>query len=549
MVGPAVADCGEVDASTVAAGSVCTYSSVGWYRDFLGNCTDCRIDAVALHLYYCSDQDQMNKIMALYAVAQRPIWLTEFACNAPESESQPITFAQALLPRLESLDIVQRYSWFISYCGGCTATDLLYDGIMSAQGAGASALTAFGSFYAHFDSSSMWTVSAANPTVRIDCGAAAMSWDSDGVRWLADDLFRTAANGSAGHTQPLFSGATVALPTSSAVALPSSFVFQSLRSGPVLYTLPVATAGTYSLTLLFSDPWSTAVSQRVFSVLVQGVVREASVDVFQRAGGANRAIAISFDVTADANPAPTPMAVTVQLQSVSGSLEEPIITALTLQSSSTGGSSSPAGVSPVYANVGGSSFTDASNRTWLSHADFTRWTTSSGSDGALSVGVSSTPILGAPADLALVYQSYAQGSGLSVIRVPAPASGVWLLTLMFLEPYWSEPGGRVFSVHVQGEMVRPSLDVFVSAGGVDRAFDLTVPATVTPSMPWIVIQLTSMVDQPILSGITAVPSNLGTTKGSTPNAAAAAWGGWGGSPFSISAWIAIAMAGGIGWRR
>ncbi|KYR01393.1 phosphoribosylglycinamide formyltransferase [Tieghemostelium lacteum] len=149
LVGPGVADCGPTP------GGGCLYDSVQWYKDFLGNCTGCRVDAVSLHLYYCSATDMMNKITKLYEATGKPVWLTEFACDNPQPQNQDtvVTFATSLLKQLEGSLMVQRYSWFIHWCKGCSASGLLYSSLLNNDSADGS-LTPIGVYYSNFVSNS-----------------------------------------------------------------------------------------------------------------------------------------------------------------------------------------------------------------------------------------------------------------------------------------------------------------------------------------------------------------------------------------------------------
>ncbi|KAK5584409.1 hypothetical protein RB653_006020 [Dictyostelium firmibasis] len=147
LVAPGVADCGQ------QLGGDCTYSTLDWYKQFLGNCSNCRIDAVSLHLYYCNADDMMNKINNLYQLTKKPVWLTEFACNNPTNQDSVVNFAKALLPRLENSTQVDRYSWFIPFCGGCHSTDLLYSSLYNDQ-TGNGNLTPIGKYYSSFQTNS-----------------------------------------------------------------------------------------------------------------------------------------------------------------------------------------------------------------------------------------------------------------------------------------------------------------------------------------------------------------------------------------------------------
>ena len=59
-------------------------------------------------------------------------------------------------------------------------------------------------------------------------------------------------------------------------------------------------AGTYHVTLVFADNQSTAIGQRVFDILGNGVTVGAAFDAFKSAGAANKATTFSFDITTTA---------------------------------------------------------------------------------------------------------------------------------------------------------------------------------------------------------------------------------------------------------
>jgi len=56
-------------------------SGIAWYKSFFAGCTGCRIHAMAVH-YYGTDATQMiNYLIELHNTFNRPIWVTEFACQ------------------------------------------------------------------------------------------------------------------------------------------------------------------------------------------------------------------------------------------------------------------------------------------------------------------------------------------------------------------------------------------------------------------------------------------------------------------------------------
>lgn len=72
-------------------------------------------------------------------------------------------------------------------------------------------------------------------------------------------------------------------------------VYGSRRFGPSFgYSIPVASAGTYRVTLLFAEPVFTATGKRVFDVSAEGTRRIAGLDLFA-AGGSKGAVTRTFD--------------------------------------------------------------------------------------------------------------------------------------------------------------------------------------------------------------------------------------------------------------
>ena len=87
---------------------------------------DIRIDVIALHWYDWGSDPQnsintdpqsifnrfksyLNQVYNLYGL---PIWITEFNANKYRSVEVNRQFMELAIPYLESLDFVERYSWF-----------------------------------------------------------------------------------------------------------------------------------------------------------------------------------------------------------------------------------------------------------------------------------------------------------------------------------------------------------------------------------------------------------------------------------------------------
>lgn len=116
---------------------------------------DIRIDVIALHWYDWSanplntpnenPQNIFNRFAGylenVHNLYGLPIWITEFNANKHRTEQVNREFMQLALPYLESLDYVERYSWFEPVSG----TADYYDSQNN--------LTLIGDFYKHHESS------------------------------------------------------------------------------------------------------------------------------------------------------------------------------------------------------------------------------------------------------------------------------------------------------------------------------------------------------------------------------------------------------------
>ena len=87
---------------------------MAWMQQFLDACKGCRVDAIAIHSYWCSLGGVQNLINS-YKRFGKKIWLTEFACAAPGvdvSMQGQIKFMKEVVPWLEQEDVVEKYAWF-----------------------------------------------------------------------------------------------------------------------------------------------------------------------------------------------------------------------------------------------------------------------------------------------------------------------------------------------------------------------------------------------------------------------------------------------------
>jgi hypothetical protein len=84
--------------------------------------------------------------------------------------------------------------------------------------------------------------------------------------------------------------------------VPPASVFQTERFGAFTYTIPNRTPGSRQRVILyFAESIRTAAGQRTFDVVINGAKVLTRFDIFEAAGGMNKAVARSFDTTASAS--------------------------------------------------------------------------------------------------------------------------------------------------------------------------------------------------------------------------------------------------------
>ncbi|MGL5019044.1 MAG: glycosyl hydrolase [Luteolibacter sp.] len=106
-----------------------------------------RVDFICMHSYGGPGVDSLvKKIQKVHDLFKRPIWITEFAVadweakTAAENRHKPekiAEFVSQLLPKLEAMEIVERYAWFHGgVSGGPLATSKLFnpDGSLTVVG-------------------------------------------------------------------------------------------------------------------------------------------------------------------------------------------------------------------------------------------------------------------------------------------------------------------------------------------------------------------------------------------------------------------------------
>ncbi len=142
---------------------------------------------------------------------------------------------------------------------------------------------------------------------RINAGGSAYT-DSQNQAWSADT----------GYT-----GGSTASTAATIANTADQTLYKSERWGAFSYSISVP-AGRYDVTLKFAEIYFTSSGQRKFNVAINGTTVLSNFDVFAEAGGANRAIDKTFEVTSTG---------TINIQFIAGSADQPKVSAIEIKTS------------------------------------------------------------------------------------------------------------------------------------------------------------------------------------------------------------------------
>ncbi len=104
----------------------CIHADNDWMKEFMAKVAErgYRVDFICVHWYGGANaQSLIDHLNAIHNLYKRPIWLTEFApadwsasasVASKVTKAMALTFMQQILPALEKLDFVERYSWYSS---------------------------------------------------------------------------------------------------------------------------------------------------------------------------------------------------------------------------------------------------------------------------------------------------------------------------------------------------------------------------------------------------------------------------------------------------
>jgi Glycosyl hydrolase catalytic core len=104
---------GKVKLSAPAVTNGAAPMGLAYLQSFISSCTGCQIDVVPIHWYDSATNVAYFKAyipQAYAAGGNRPLWITEFGASG--TDAQVVAFLKEVLPWLDSLSYVQRYSYF-----------------------------------------------------------------------------------------------------------------------------------------------------------------------------------------------------------------------------------------------------------------------------------------------------------------------------------------------------------------------------------------------------------------------------------------------------
>jgi hypothetical protein len=160
----------------------------------------------------------------------------------------------------------------------------------------------------------------------------------------------------------------------------------------------------------------------------------------------------------------------------------------------------PSSFTALRINAGGPTFVDPAGRVWMADTDFT--TSCSGNGNTFSF----VPPAGLDGEYGTL--RWCDGSSPQITyQIPVP-NMEYLVTLKFAEPNVSwGPGARIFSVAVNGQTnsALSQVDVSANAGATQKAWDATIPVSVSNGQ--ITIAISAIQNWPIIDAIEIAPAN------------------------------------------
>jgi len=133
----------------------CVHADNDWMKGFMAKAAEkgYRVDFICVHWYGGTNaQSLIDHLKSIHDLYNRPIWLTEFApadwsatspATSKVTKEKALAFMQQILPALEKISYVERYSWYSADPGSAPlGNSALFDT--------AGKLTPLGEYYSKF---------------------------------------------------------------------------------------------------------------------------------------------------------------------------------------------------------------------------------------------------------------------------------------------------------------------------------------------------------------------------------------------------------------
>ena len=334
--------------------------------------------------------------------------------------------------------------------------------------------------------------SADNPLlngIEIIGGSAGTSATAIKVGGPAVGVFVADVDGTGGIVSAFAQTVDVSAPN----AAPMS-AYQTQRYGPMTYTVPGFTAGgSYIVRLHFAEMYwginahGGGIGSRKFNVAINGAPVLTNLDVYAKAGAADKAVVIDETANADANG-------TFTIALTNGAADNAMLTAIQFLPGS-GGTTAQA------LDVGGGQV-----------GAFTADTLpNGGANGTIATTSTAIDVSAANAAPQAVYQSQRFGQFARTVSGLTPGSA-YTVRLHFAELYFgygrAGTGQRMFNVAVNGAPVLSNFDVFATAGAANKAVVRDFPATADGNGSITVALTNGAADNPMLSGIEIIAGSV-----------------------------------------
>lgn len=275
------------------------------------------------------------------------------------------------------------------------------------------------------------------------------------------------------------SSSSAAVSTSGVANAAPAAVYQTARfGGPFNYTFPGLTAnGSYTVRVHEAETFFRAANQRLFDILINNVIVATNYDIYAAAGGQNKAVVASYNVTADANGQ-------VSVQFGNDLADNAQCSAIEIVSTAGSGG----GASSIAIDAGGGAAAP-----FLADQDYSGGGTAT-TTNAVSIGGVTNPAPQA------VYQS--NRAGVMTYTIPGfTADSSHVVRLHFAELYFSNPGQRAFNVSVNGTAILANFDIIKAAGTRYTANIQQFTATANSSGQFVIAFTNGSANQPEVSGI------------------------------------------------